>query len=57
MSSAMKPPPRLGRGATRRQVPAEISRLDVWLNRLVTLSVTTALVAGGLALLITLLFG
>lgn len=44
-------------GATRRSRPAAGSKLDRWLNALVSLCVTIALIVGGLALLVTLIFG
>ncbi|MDF3920171.1 hypothetical protein R5R73_14270 [Salinicola sp. LHM] len=66
MRPAMKPTSQLGRhqpgrhqlrqGATRRSlVPAE-APVDRWLNLLVSVSVVTALLVGGVALVVTLLF-
>ncbi len=46
----------LRQGATRRSmVPAE-APIDRWLNLLVSISVVTALIVGGVALIVTLLF-
>ncbi|GHB21900.1 hypothetical protein [Salinicola rhizosphaerae] len=52
----MKSHRRPAQGATRRAVTPAETGLDRWLNRLVTIFVTTAMVVGGLALLVTLLF-
>ncbi|WP_162619504.1 hypothetical protein [Salinicola peritrichatus] len=50
MQSSIKSSSRHRRGATRRQVaPA-----DRWLNRLLDIAVVTALVVGGVALIISL---
>ncbi|MCI0509145.1 hypothetical protein C8E00_102463 [Chromohalobacter marismortui] len=48
-------------GATRRRRAAPASRsrrrVDIWLDRLVSVAVLTALSVGALALLVTLLWG
>lgn|GEM_PF-5688061 len=48
-------------GATRRRRAASARRsrsgVDVWLDRLVSIAVLTALIVGTLALLVTLLWG
>lgn len=54
---AMKPSRRLSRGATRRSRSPDVSKFDRWLNMLVSLFVVVALVVGGLALILTLIFG
>ncbi len=48
-------PRRAPQGATRRAAPLALSRFDRWLNRLVSVSVSLALVVGAVALLLTLL--
>ena len=71
MRPAMKPSRQLGRhqlgrhqlgrhplrqGATRRSVAPVEAPVDRWLNLLVSVSVVTALIVGGVALIVTLLF-
>ncbi|WP_198651289.1 hypothetical protein [Salinicola sp. CPA57] len=56
MPPALKPSRQLHHGATRRATVPPDSRVDRWLNLLVSVFVTTALVVGSVALLVTLLF-
>jgi len=56
MPSAMKSSRQLRHGATRRKMRPVDLRVDRWLNLMVSLSVITALIIGGLALVVTLLF-
>ncbi|NRB56973.1 MAG: hypothetical protein HRU39_13485 [Salinicola sp.] len=56
MPPALKSSRQSRHGATRRGMPPAESRIDRWLNALVSLAVVTALVVGGAALLVTLLF-
>lgn len=59
-SSAKRPvaarPGATRHGATRRSAPHAESGLDRWLDLLVSVSVITAMVVGGIALIVTLLF-
>ncbi|CAO1666776.1 hypothetical protein [Salinicola sp. NYA28a] len=43
-------------GATRRSMAPAEAPIDRWLNLLVSVSVVTALIVGGVALIVTLLF-
>ncbi len=56
MPSATKPARPSPRGATRRDHGVNDAPFDRWLNRLVSVFVTTAVIVGGLALLVMLLF-
>ncbi|WP_198655722.1 hypothetical protein [Salinicola sp. CR57] len=56
MPPALKSSRQPRHGATRRGVPSADSRIDRWLDALVSLFVVTALIVGGAALLVILLF-
>ncbi len=58
MQPAVRPRQPRRHGATRRDArsSAAPSRVDLWLNRLVSVAVVTATLVGGLAVLVTLFF-